>query len=88
MKRTAILIALGGAALTLATWNSFLWPLVIGQSEKLWTVQVLIAAFNDASASYHQIFLSALIALLPLLIVFIVMHRWIIQGIKMTGAKG
>jgi multiple sugar transport system permease protein len=82
-----ILIAL--SVLTfIGTWNSFLWPLVIGQSEQLWTVQVVIAAYNDSSASYHQVFMSALIAMLPLLIVFIVMQRWIVQGIKMTGAKG
>jgi multiple sugar transport system permease protein len=77
-----------GVLTFIGTWNSFLWPLVVGQSEQLWTVQVIIAAYNDSSASYHQVFMSALIALLPLLIVFIVMQRWIVQGIKLTGAKG
>jgi len=82
-----ILTALGVLTF-IGSWNSFLWPLVIGQSDKLWTVQVIIAAYNDSSASYHQIFMSALIAMLPLLIVFLVLQRFIIEGVKFTAGKG
>ncbi|THF66743.1 carbohydrate ABC transporter permease [Deinococcus sp. Arct2-2] len=82
-----ILTALGVLTF-ISSWNSFLWPLTVGQNEKLWTVQVAVSAYNNTNASYHEIFMSSVIAVVPLVVVFLLFQRWIIEGVKFTGSKG
>lgn len=71
-------------------WNAFLWPLVItGQNENAWTVQVSLSTFLTAQTiELHELFLAALIAILPLIIVFLFLQRYIVEGYTQTGLKG
>ena len=70
-------------------WNSFLWPLVIGQDPSAWTVQVALSAYNtNQTVVFHQIFMATAISILPLLFVFLFLQRWLVQGIAQTGIKG
>lgn len=71
------------------SWNSFLWPLVIGRSPESWTVQVALSTFLTAqTVSLSQLFLAALVAMLPLLFVFLFLQRFLVQGVAQTGLKG
>lgn len=71
------------------SWNSFLWPLVIGRSPDSWTVQVALSTFLTAqTVSLSQLFLAALVAMLPLLFVFLFLQRFLVQGVAQTGLKG
>ncbi|MEV6168745.1 carbohydrate ABC transporter permease [Streptomyces sp. NPDC051954] len=70
-------------------WNSFLWPLVIGQDPSAWTVQVALSAYmNNQTVNYHLIFMATAISILPLVFVFLFLQRWLVQGIAQTGIKG
>lgn len=70
-------------------WNSFLWPLVIGQDPSAWTVQVALSAYmTNQTVNYHLIFMATAISILPLLFVFLFLQRWLVQGIAQTGIKG
>ena len=70
-------------------WNAFLWPLVIGQDASAWTVQVALSTFLTAqTVQLNQLFIGAAISILPLLVVFIVLQRWLVQGVTQTGIKG
>ncbi|MFI6038910.1 carbohydrate ABC transporter permease [Streptomyces sp. NPDC051315] len=70
-------------------WNSFLWPLVIGQDPSAWTVQVALSSYmTNQTVNYHLIFMATAISLLPLLLVFLFLQRWLVQGIAQTGIKG
>ncbi|WP_177244780.1 carbohydrate ABC transporter permease [Streptomyces sp. yr375] len=70
-------------------WNSFLWPLVIGQDPDAWTVQVALSNYTTAqTVVFHQIFMATAISILPLLFVFLFLQRWLVQGIAQTGIKG
>jgi multiple sugar transport system permease protein len=70
-------------------WNSFLWPLVIGQDQSMWTVQVALSTFITAQTiNIHELFIAAAIAILPLVLVFLFLQRWLVQGIAETGIKG
>lgn len=83
-----IALALGIIAF-IGSWNSFLWPLVIGQSPQLWTVQVMMSALLTAqTVNLHQLFLASLIAISPLVLLFLLLQRWIVEGVKLSGAKG
>jgi len=82
-----IFAALGAMAFV-GSWNGFLWPLVIGQDESKWTVQVAVSTFM-ASQSVHlgQLFMAAAVAMAPPVLVFFLLQRFIIQGTKASGAK-
>ncbi|MBN1174933.1 MAG: carbohydrate ABC transporter permease [Micromonosporaceae bacterium] len=70
-------------------WNAFLWPLVIGQDQESWTVQVALSSFLTAqTVNLHELFIASAIAILPLVIVFVVLQRWLVQGVAQTGIKG
>jgi len=70
-------------------WNSFLWPLVIGQDPSSWTVQVALSSYmTNQTVNYHLIFMATAVSILPLVFVFLFLQRWLVQGIAQTGIKG
>ncbi len=73
----------------ITSWNTFLWPLVIGQDQSAWTVQVVLSNFLNAQVlNLHELFMGAAIAILPLVIIFIFLQRYIAEGYKQSGLKG
>ncbi|MFF7384143.1 ABC transporter permease subunit [Streptomyces griseoluteus] len=75
-----------GTIVFLGAWNSFLWPLVIGQDQSSWTVQVALSSFTTAQViRLHELFVAAAVSILPLLVVFLVFQRWIVTGVERSG---
>ena len=84
---TSILMALGVLTF-IGSWNSFLWPLVIGQDPSSWTVQVVLSTFLTAQTqNLAQLFAAAAVGVAPLVIVFLLMQRYIVEGAKFSGGK-
>ena len=85
---TSILMALGVLTF-IGSWNSFLWPLVIGQDPSAWTVQDRAVYLPDARRPINlaQLFAAAAVGVLPLVLVFLVMQRYIVEGAKFSGGK-
>jgi len=72
----------------LANWNSFLWPLTVAADDKLWVVQVGIANFKSQySASWNYIMAASTIVAAPMLILFVIFQRQIMESIKTSGLK-
>jgi multiple sugar transport system permease protein len=73
----------------LANWNNYLWPLIVNQKEELWVVQVALA--NIVGGGYYTpwnvVLAAAVLAALPTFILFFIMQRYLVDGIKMTGIK-
>lgn len=73
----------------ITSWNSFLWPLVVGQDESAYTIQVVLSNFLNAQVlNLHELFMGAIIATLPLIIIFLILQRYIVEGYKQSGLKG
>jgi multiple sugar transport system permease protein len=73
----------------IANWNAFLWPLVIGQDASKWTVQVALSTFLTAQTiNLHELFLAAAVSIAPLVLVFVFLQRYLVQGVAETGIKG
>jgi multiple sugar transport system permease protein len=73
----------------IASWNAFLWPLVIGQDASMWTVQVALSTFLTAQTiNLHELFLAAGVSIAPLVLVFAFLQRYLVQGVAETGIKG
>ncbi len=73
----------------LANWNAFLWPVIITEKMDMRTVPVGLSFFSgEAGAAWELIMAGASMATIPVLIVFLIFQRQIIQGIALTGLKG
>lgn len=78
-----------GTITFIGSWNAFLWPLVIAQDQDAWTVQIALSVFLTAqSANLSELFMAALVAILPLLAMFLFLQRWIVEGVERTGIGG
>jgi multiple sugar transport system permease protein len=72
----------------LANWNSFLWPMTITADSDLSVVQVAIASFQTQySASWNYVMAASTIVAAPMLVLFLVFQRQIMDSIKTSGLK-
>jgi multiple sugar transport system permease protein len=73
----------------LFNWNNFLWPLIVTQNENLRVVQLGIQQFTgEHSSQFNLIMAASTCAALPTLILFFVLQKRLVEGIKLTGLKG
>jgi ABC-type glycerol-3-phosphate transport system permease component len=73
------------------TWNDFFWPLILfGQgSPHLYTVQLGLAELQFTySTLWPQIMAGSLIAILPILVIFLCFQRYFVSGVVSSGVKG
>ena len=72
----------------IAGWNSFLWPLIIASDQKLYTLSVGLALLNQQLAVNPSLQMAAAtVMVIPILIVFIIFQRYVIQGFALSGLK-
>jgi multiple sugar transport system permease protein len=89
LPNSGALLASLGILSFIEHWNAFLWPLVIGQDAAYWTVQVALSTNLTAQAiNMPALFAGALVAVIPLAVLFLVAQRYIVQGVMMSGVKG
>ncbi|MGM9593567.1 MAG: carbohydrate ABC transporter permease [Candidatus Onthomonas sp.] len=72
-------------------WNDYLAPTIFIQSEKWYTLQVVIRSFNDqyaVNSNYPLIMAASVIAMLPTLLLFFFFQRYIIESLAISGVKG
>ena len=71
------------------TWNDFLGPLIYLTRNELKTIQIGLRMFiSQYSAEYGLIMAASVIALIPVLIVFLSLQKYFVQGVASTGLKG
>lgn len=84
---TGIFMALGVLTF-IGSWNSFLWPLVVGQDPSTWTVQVVLSTYlTSQTLNLAQLFAAAVVGVAPLVLVFLLMQRYIVEGAKFSSGK-
>jgi multiple sugar transport system permease protein len=91
-----IILPLSGPALsTLAVfsfmtqWNSFLWPLIVTNSNNMRTFTVGLRFFIDEyNTKYHYLMAGSVMSILPILLVFIFFQRYFVRSIKLSGMGG
>jgi multiple sugar transport system permease protein len=75
----------------MAIWNDYLAPILYLNTPEKQTLQVVIANMNVQYATqrdYPLIMAASFVALLPILAVFLIFQRQIIESVALTGAKG
>jgi multiple sugar transport system permease protein len=90
MPLAAPVLATLGILTFLGSWNSFLYPLVMAQEPQMYTLPVALATFatGQYQADHGMLMAGSVVLVVPVLIVFVLMQRWITEGVATTGLKG
>ncbi|RZB13874.1 carbohydrate ABC transporter permease [Streptomyces sp. F001] len=72
----------------LPAWNSYLWPLMVVQSEELRPVMVGISYFFQLNVGWGQIMAYSSMITVPILALFVAFQRSFVNSIASTGVKG
>jgi multiple sugar transport system permease protein len=85
---TTALSAIGIFAFIQA-WAAFLWPLLIANDQLLFNMEVGLTAFQfKFSADYGRLMAGSVVSVVPMLVVFLILRRRIIESVALTGLKG
>jgi len=74
----------------LNAWNNFIWPLIVAQSTSSYTLPVGLAATSQAAShvtDYGLMLAGAIVVMLPVLVLFLFLQRYFVQGIAGTGMR-
>lgn len=81
------LVGAVGTITFIGSWNAFLWPLLVGR-ENTRTVQVVLSQFmTSQGVNYPVLFAGALLAITPVVLVFLVLQRFLVEGVETSGLK-
>jgi multiple sugar transport system permease protein len=73
----------------LYSWEEFAWANVAIKNASQRTLPIAIALFqSEHLTEWGQVFAASLVALIPVLIIFVIFQRYFVQGISTTGLKG
>jgi multiple sugar transport system permease protein len=73
----------------LASWNNFLWPLVVAQTEDKYTLPVALAlvSVGQNQTRYGLLLAGAVVVVTPIVLLFMFLQRYFVEGITVTGIK-
>jgi multiple sugar transport system permease protein len=72
----------------MAQWNDFLWPLIVLKTPELYTLPVSLRFLQGQyDANYGGLMAMALMTCLPLVVLFLLLQRYFVQGLARTGIK-
>lgn len=73
----------------LGDWNSFFWPNLIARSREMYTLTVGLQTFkNEYYSFWNQVLAGSMFLTVPVIILYLILNRWFIKGITITGLKG
>lgn len=74
----------------LGSWNNFLWPLIVVNKGDLFTLPVGMTVFSQPLRSPYWTYIMAVstVATLPVVLVFLALQKYFIQGVVLSGMKG
>ena len=72
----------------LATWNDFMWPLIILSDERRFTLPVALASLSGEHVQDTELMMAgSVVTVLPVLLAFLVLQRYYVAGIMVGGVK-
>jgi multiple sugar transport system permease protein len=73
----------------LASWNSLMWALLVTNKPEMRPIQVGMAAFIGEAGTQIQLLLAAVtISVIPVILLYLILQRWFIEGIATIGIRG
>lgn len=82
-------LATFGVLAFMASWNSFLWPLVAISSESMMTLPLGLATLQGRyTTAWNLVMAGSTLSVLPIVAVYLTAQRYIVQGVALSGIKG
>jgi len=73
----------------IGSWRSFLWPLLVLNDPNMHTLPMALREFQTRHGTdWHLMMAASVIALIPIIIVFLFNQRFFVEGVKLSGMKG
>ena len=70
------------------TWNQYTWPLLVFNDPEMNTVQLALNAFKGENVTeWNYLMAATIVIILPILVLFVCLQRYFVQGIATTGMK-
>jgi multiple sugar transport system permease protein len=93
--RLIVLPLLGPILVTLAlfsflgSWNDFMWPLIVLTDKDMYTLPVAIASLSSEHVQDNELMMaSSVLTVVPVLLIFLALQRYYLQGLTMGSVKG
>ena len=93
-----VIIPISGPALAtlgvfafMASWNNFLWPLLIVSDRQLMTLPLALSTLQGVypgQTQWNLMMAGAVITVAPMLMIFAFAQRWVVEGVASSGLKG
>ena len=75
--------------LSMRSWNDFVWPLIVLRTNKMFTIPIGLAGLLSPYGNNYDLLLSgAILAIIPVILVFIFNQKYFVSGITIGGIKG
>ncbi len=69
-------------------WNAYLWPLIVLTEQNVRTLPIILTWYSTRMGNkYHLTMAASVLVVMPVLFVFALVQRWIVEGITLTGVK-
>lgn len=75
----------------MASWNNFLWPLLIVSDQEYMTLPLALATLQGlypGQTDWNLIMAGTVITVLPMVLIFLFAQRWVVEGVAASGLKG
>jgi alpha-1,4-digalacturonate transport system permease protein len=70
-------------------WNDFQWPLILLSDSKMYTVQLGLSMLNGTQyINWNHLMAASLLAIVPVIVVFLIFQKRFVQGMASSGIKG
>ncbi|WP_261806779.1 carbohydrate ABC transporter permease [Lapidilactobacillus luobeiensis] len=82
------ILAVQGILTFIAGWNSFLWPLIMANDDKYYTLSVGLSLLKGQYASNYALQMAgSTFMVVPIIIIFMMFQKYILQGFNVSGMK-
>lgn len=82
-------IATYGLLVFISNWNAYLWPLIVLQDVDVRTLPIILTWYNDRHTADVGLQMAAsILIVMPILVVYIGLQRWVVRGFTLSGFKG
>jgi arabinosaccharide transport system permease protein len=78
-----------GILLAMQSWNSFIWPLIVLRTNTMFTIPIGLASLmSPYGNNYDMLIAGAVLAIIPIIVLFLLNQRAFISGLSTGGVKG
>lgn len=89
LPQTGAALATYGVLVFISNWNAYLWPLIVLRDIELRTLPIILTWYNDRHAADVGMQMAAsVLIVMPILLVYLIMNRWVVRGFALSGIKG